>query len=69
MAGNSRTALYVAVLVVMFIIFVLIRELWQKGGKPLQNIPGVDFWAIGLLVVFLILVWYIHKKTTEPSSK
>jgi len=63
--GALDTKVGIALLIVMFAIFVAIRELWQKGGKPLKDIPGVSFWAIGLLIVFMAIIYYIHKKFQE----
>jgi len=64
MMNGKKVGLYTAILVILFILFIIIRELWQKGGRPLSGIPGVSYWAIGVLIVFLVIIWYIHKKET-----
>lgn len=61
---GSTTKVLIAVLILMFAAFVLIRELWQKGGRPLAGMPGGDFVAIVILVIVLAIAWYIHKKTS-----
>ena len=66
--GISSITLGIIILVIMFIIFIVIRELWQKGGKPLQKIPGVSYYAIALMVVFGVIFYIIHKKTTAPGG-
>jgi len=66
--GVSSTTLGIVILVIMFIIFIIIRELWQKGGKPFSKIPGVSYYAIALMVVFGVIFYIIHKKTTESGE-
>ncbi|MEM4489123.1 MAG: hypothetical protein QXK88_10085 [Desulfurococcaceae archaeon] len=61
---KSTTKTLAIVLVIMFVTFVLIRELWQKGGRPLAGMPGGDFVAIAILVIVLVIAWFIHKKTS-----
>ncbi len=59
----KKSSLWLAILIVaMFVLFVVIREVWQKGGYPLRNLPGRDYIAIALLVVVLIIIWWINKK-------
>jgi len=50
-------------LIVMLVIFYLIREFWQKGGRPFQNVPGADFIAVVVLVIALVAAYYVHKRT------
>jgi hypothetical protein len=50
-------------LVVMLVVFWLIREFWQKGGRPFAKIAGADFIAVVILVIALVAAYYIHKKT------
>jgi hypothetical protein len=50
-------------LIVMLIAFWLIREFWQKGGRPFSGVPGADFIAIVILVITLAAVYYVHKRT------
>jgi MFS superfamily sulfate permease-like transporter len=54
--------LLAALIGLMFIAFIIIRELWQKGTQPLKGFPGVSYIAIVVLIVFLIIIWYVHKK-------
>jgi len=50
-------------LIVMLGIFWVIRELWQKGGRPFASVPGADIIAVVILVIALVAAYYIHKKT------
>ena len=59
----NKNTLLAALIVVMLVVFVIIRELWQKGAQPLRNLPGVSYIAIAVLVAFLVIIWYVHKKT------
>lgn len=52
-------------LVVMLAIFWLIREFWQKGGRPFASVPGADIIAVVILVIALLAAYYIHKKTKQ----
>lgn len=49
-------------LVVMLVAFALIRELWQKGGRPFAKVPGADIIAVVILVIALAAAYYVHKK-------
>jgi|GEM_PF-2621617 uncharacterized membrane protein len=64
----SKNTLLVAVIAILFVLFVIIRVLWQKGAQPLRNLSGVSYIAIAVLVAFLIIIWYIHKKTQAQSQ-
>jgi hypothetical protein len=64
----SKNTLLAAIIAILFILFVIIRVLWQKGTQPLRNLPGVSYIAIAVLVIFLIIIWYIHKKTQAQSQ-
>jgi hypothetical protein len=64
----SKNTLLATMIAILFILFVIIRVLWQKGTQPLRNLPGVSYIAIIVLVVFLIIIWYTHKKT-QPQSQ
>ena len=66
--GISSTTLGVIVLIILFVIFIVVRELWQKGGKPLAKIPGVSYYAIALLVVFGVIIYLIHKKMSGAGT-
>lgn len=50
-------------LIVMLVVFWLIRELWQKGGRPFAKIEGADIVAVVILVIALVAAYYVHKKT------
>lgn len=63
--GISSTTLGIVILVILFAIFIVVREIWQKGGKPLAEIPGVSYYAIALMVVFGVIFYIIHKKTAK----
>ena len=57
------------ILVVLFIIFIVVRELWQHGTKPLGSLP-LEWQAvlsITLLVITLIVVYYLHKLYTRGT--
>ena len=63
-ASSKKSSLWLAILIAaMFVLFVIIREVWQKGGYPLKNLSGRDYIAIALLVVVLIIIWWINRKT------
>jgi len=49
-------------LVVMLVVFWLIREFWQKGGRPFAQVPGADIIAVVILVIALVAAYYIHKR-------
>jgi uncharacterized BrkB/YihY/UPF0761 family membrane protein len=49
-------------IIVMLVVFLLIRLVWQQGGRPWAKIPGADFVAVVILVVALVAAYYIHKK-------
>ncbi len=49
-------------LIVMLVIFWLIRELWQRGGRPFAQVPGADIIAVVVLVIALVAAYYVHKK-------
>ncbi|HDD66370.1 MAG: hypothetical protein DRN64_00820 [Thaumarchaeota archaeon] len=66
--GISSTALGIIALIILFVIFIVVRELWQKGGKPLAEIPGVSYYAIALLVVFGVIIYLVHKKTSGAGT-
>ncbi|MEM1575397.1 MAG: hypothetical protein QXF09_01325 [Nitrososphaerota archaeon] len=61
--GISTTA-GVILLIIMLIAFYVIRELWQKGGKPLGAQPWYVHAAIAVIggIVLLVIAYYIHKK-------
>lgn len=50
-------------LVVMLVVFWLIREFWQKGGRPFAKVEGADIIAVVILVIALVAAYYVHKKT------
>ena len=50
-------------LVILFVIFVVLRVVWQKGGRPLGDLSkGVQgVLSIVVLVVTFVAVYYIQK--------
>jgi len=58
------TTVGVVLLIIMLIIFYVIRELWQKGGKPLGAQPWYVHAAIAVIggIVLFVIAYYIHKK-------
>ncbi|MEM2083844.1 MAG: hypothetical protein QW303_08185 [Nitrososphaerota archaeon] len=58
------TTVGVILLIIMLIAFYVVRELWQKGGKPLGAEPWYVHATIAVIggIVLLIIAYYIHKK-------
>jgi len=65
---TSRTVVVGVVgLIVMLVVFWIIREAWQKGGRPFQKIMGSELIssivAVVILIIALAAVYYVNKRT------
>ena len=66
---SSTVIIGVIGLIVMLAVFWIIREAWQKGGRPFQKIMGSELIAsivaVVILVITLAAVYYVNKRTKQ----